>query len=394
MQTVYDVSSFRGSTGANEDVGVVINEIIDEVKRTQSTQDNKPGAVIYVPPGNWPLRTPVVVDISYITIKGSGHGFTSSSIRYNSGDTTGWHEVWPGGSRIVVDTEGAAFVVRRSGAPRVSAVRFEDFCLDGVSFQGSQNSYENGRTGIRFESDNDSVVIRGMGFVYLETAVSVQGADALTIDGSFIAEVGSAVMLTGAGQASKVTNNLIGAGHVGMSVFAENHSGLLVSANNIFPRGRSAVHLKHCERCSISANRIDATFPGAIVFEGGGREHLVSSNHFFRHRESWPPMQGYDNGKDDLFGIVHITGDGHTVTANHFSYDVEPQEISPVGVKPTMILVASGRNTMIAANHVVAACAVNAVVVDASAHGTIVTDSAKADQVEFYAEDVAFRALP
>ena len=93
----------------------------------------KPGAVIYIPPGDYHLSSQVVIDISYLKIMGSGHGFTSSSIRFNT-DENEWadlHELWPGGSRILVDIplesndkeyKGAAFYIERSGNPRISSV--------------------------------------------------------------------------------------------------------------------------------------------------------------------------------------------------------------------------------------------------------------------------------
>ena len=70
-----------------EDIGEVINSIIEDIKKRQKESDvgngGKPGAVIYIPSGDYHLATQVVVDISYLKIMGSGHGFTSSSIRFN-----------------------------------------------------------------------------------------------------------------------------------------------------------------------------------------------------------------------------------------------------------------------------------------------------------------------
>lgn len=91
----------------------------------------------------------------------------------------------------------------------------------------------NGKTGIRFDSANDSSRIEGMGMVYLEHGLVVKDTNALSVSGNFLAECGSCIELSGSGQASKVTNNLIGAGYVGFSIFAEGHMGLLVSANNV-----------------------------------------------------------------------------------------------------------------------------------------------------------------
>src|SRR5690349_12544437 len=144
----YDVTNWPVGDPA-KDIGEVFNSIIADVKSRQATanQDDggKPGAVIYVPPGDYPLRTQVVIDISFLKIAGSGHGFTSSSIRYNvpPHEWPDLHELWPGGSRILVqspigeheeESRGAGFFIERSGSPRISSVEFSNFCIDGLHF--------------------------------------------------------------------------------------------------------------------------------------------------------------------------------------------------------------------------------------------------------------------
>ena len=142
----------------------------------------------------------------------------------------------------------------------------------------------------------------------------MRDADALSVSGNFLAECGSCVELAGSGQASKVTDNLIGAGYVGFSIFAEGHMGLLVTGNNVFPRGKSSVHFKDCTRSSITSNRFHAFYPGMVNFEGSCTENLVGANHFLRQMEPFDPLKPYNNGLDDLFGLVHIAGSNNTVT--------------------------------------------------------------------------------
>lgn len=215
-----------------EDVGQVINSMIEDIKKKQNNRDlnegGKLGAVIYLPPADYHLKTQVLIDISFLKIMGSGHGFTSSSIRFNvpEEDVPNLHELWPGGSRILVDLEttldapeieGAAFVVKRDGDPRISSVEFNNFCIDGLHFiddgkgePNVENTYVNGKTGIYVASAQDSFLISDMGLVYLEHGVTIYNADALTIHNNFIAECGNCIELRGWGQASKVTNNLMG----------------------------------------------------------------------------------------------------------------------------------------------------------------------------------------
>lgn len=397
---VYDVTDWETPgkpVDPRHDIGAVINSIIADIKRRQTHQADKPGAVIYVPPGTYSLKSRVVVDVSYLTIRGSGHGFSSLSIRYNSGDTSSWHEINPGGSHIRVensDGNAEAFVVTRAGNPRLSSVTFENFCLDGVSFAGDQNSYKNGKVGIRFASDTDAARVRGMGMVYLEHGLIVQGADSLNVSGNFLAECGSCIELTGAGQATKVVDNHIGAGPVGFSIFAENHNGLLISGNNVFPRGIDSVHLKNCFRSNVSANRLQSFYPGTITLEGDSKENLISGNMFERQVETYGPFIGVGNGLDDDFGVVQINGDGNTVTSNHATLIIPPDQVHPAGATPAIFRVKSGDNNLIGTNHIISNLAVNTVVLDAGTTNSHVFDSGTEAQLLANSSSYGFRATP
>ncbi|CAN7377861.1 right-handed parallel beta-helix repeat-containing protein [Paenibacillus sp. LjRoot153] len=371
----YDVTEWSVGN-PYEDIGEVINSIIADIKSRQTDTDvnkgGKPGAVIYIPPGDYHLGSQVVIDISYLKIMGSGHGFTSSSIRFNTSENE-WadlHELWPGGSRILVDIplevndeeyKGAAFYVERSGNPRISSVEFSDFCIDGLHFieDGSgeinpENTYINGKTGIYVASACDSFRITGMGFVYLEHGITIYHADALTIHDNFIAECGNCIELRGWGQASKITDNLIGAGFKGYSIYAQNFGGLLITANNVFPRGASSIYFDGVTRSSITNNRLHSFYPGMVVFRENCSENLVSSNHFLRDHEPWTPFLGIDNGLDDLYGLLYISGNNNSVIANHFSEGINTQNIKPVGATPVIIRIVSGNGNYISNNHVVA----------------------------------------
>ena len=368
----YDVTDWPVGNPA-KDVGEVINSIIADIKERQSVADvhdgGKPGAVIYIPPGDYHLRTQVLIDVSFLRIEGSGHGFTSSSIRFNVPEDE-WpdlHELWPGGSRIIVDlpaggdeAAGAAFLVERSGSPRISSVEFANFCIDGLYFvaDGSglpaENTYVNGKTGIYVASANDSFRVTDMGFVYLENGLTIHKADALSIHHNFIAECGSCIELRGWGQASKVTDNLIGAGPKGHSIYAENHGGLLVTANNVFPRGSSSVRFKGVTRSSVTNNRLHSFYPGMVVLEDNSSENLVATNHFLRDHEPWTPFFGVDNGLDDLTGLLSVSGSNNSVVGNHFSEVIDSDSIRPAGAAPVIIRLKEGAGNFVSSNHMVA----------------------------------------
>lgn len=444
-ENYYDVTEWNIGN-PYEDIGEVINSIIADIKKRQTdsnhNESGKPGAVIYIPPGDYHLRTQAVIDISYLKIMGSGHGFVSSNIRYNLPESE-WknlHEVWPGGSRILVDisskdgeeeSAGAAFYVERDGNPRISSVEFENFCIDGLHFieDGSgmpnpENTYTNGKTGIYIASAQDSFRLTGMGIVYLEHGVTIYHADALSVHDNFIAECGNCIELRGWGQASKITDNLMGAGYNGYSVFAENFGGLLITANNIFPRGTSSVHFVNVARSVVTGNRFHSFYPGMLVLEGKCSENMVSSNHFLRDTEPWAPMLGYDNGLDDLYGLLCISGNHNSVIANHISETIRPLHIKPSGARPVIIHVVSGTGNYISDNHIVAttedadeqreasdscysaqvdaltatdkleALQVTAVLVEKESVHNIILDSCSEEQIIMDRSLNAFRAVP
>lgn len=369
----YDVTTWPVGD-PSEDVGEVINSIIADIRSRQTVADSndggKPGAVIYLPPGDYRLRTQVVIDVSFLRIEGSGHGFTSSSIRFNIPEDQ-WpdlHELWPGGSRVLVDLSstvdeeaaGAAFYVERGGSPRISSVEFANFCIDGLRFVADDsgmhpaNTYLNGKTGIYVASAHDSFRVTGMGFVYLEHALTMYHADALSVHDNFIAECGSCIELRGWGQASKITDNLIGAGFRGHSIHAENHGGLLVTANNVFPRGSSSIHLNGVTRSSVTNNRLHSFYPGMLVLAGDSSENLVATNHFLRDQEPWAPFAGVDNGLDDLHGLLRVSGSNNSILGNHFSEIIDSHNIRPSGTKPVIVRLVTGTGNFVSTNHVVA----------------------------------------
>ncbi|MEW1821619.1 NosD domain-containing protein [Arthrobacter sp. NPDC080031] len=396
----YDVTTWRikarPDVTAQSDIGAVINDIIADIKQRQTSPDARPGAAIIIPPGDYDLHTQVLVDISYLTIAGFGHGFFSRSILDNS-NPAGWQNLQPGASHIRVLTSPSApqaFLVRRTGDPRLSGIVFRDFCLDGVGFTPDKNSYHNGKTGIEVASDNDSFHITGMGFVYLEHALIVRGADALRVNDNMIAECGNCVELTGAGQATIVSGNHMGAGPDGVTLLAENHEGLLVTGNNLFPRGRSLIELTGCNRSSVSSNRLQGFYPGMLRLLNGCKENLITANHIRRTNEGYPPFIGRGNGLDDLYGVVHVAGDNNLISDNLFAYNVPPGNIAPAGAQPTQILIAGGDANVVALNHVVSDVASQHVVLDASTTHSKVLDSGTASQITSYSTDTAIRPTP
>ena len=295
---------------------------------------------------------------------------------------------------------------------------------DGSGIENPENTYINGKTGIYIAGAQDSFRITGMGFVYLEHGITIYHADALSIHDNFIAECGNCIELRGWGQASKITDNLMGAGYKGYSIFAQNFGGLLIASNNIFPRGMSSVHFDNVARSIITGNRFHSFYPGMLVFEGNCSENMVSSNHFLRDNEPWAPLLGYDNGLDDRYGLLHINGSNNSIIANHISETISVETIKPAGVQPVIIHIVSGKGNYVSNNHISAtteaagmhteasdscfsaqvnaltstdrliALDVTAVLVESQSDQNVILDSGSDKQVVLDRQMNAFRATP
>ena len=73
-----------------------------------------------------------------------------------------------------------------------------------------------------------------------------------------------------------------------------------------------------------------------------------------RDNEPWAPLQGYNNGLDDLYGLIHINGNNNSIIANHISETISAGSIRPSGAQPVIIHIVSGKGNYISNNHIVA----------------------------------------
>jgi inulin fructotransferase (DFA-I-forming) len=376
--TVYDVTTWPGATvSPYNDIGLVINQIIADIKSQQTTQTTRPGAVIYIPPGHYTLQTTANIDIGFLTIKGSGHGFMSEAIR-DDVNHSAWVETLPGSSHVqIANNNQVGFLVNRATDPgangRLNSIIFQDFCIDGVS---SSKPYlpGNGKTGIKVQYDTDAIRVEGMGFVYLANALVVRNADAFNVTNNFIGECGNSIQMTDSSIVGKITNNYLISAWAGSSIFIENNENCVVSGNSLLWGAR--IQMKNVHRAVITGNKFVSNFSGIIVHETPCHEQLISSNHFRRIFGDGGPARN-----DDLYGMVHINGNDNSVTSNTFSFDVPAANIVPSGATPTVVLVKGGARNFLATNKLVSNVAVRHVL-DSSTTATKVLWSGKSSQVQ------------
>jgi inulin fructotransferase (DFA-I-forming) len=286
----------------------------------------------------------------------------------------------PGSSHVqIANNNQIGFLVDKSGSPgtngRLNSVVFQDFCIDGVSstkpYTGANG---NGKIGIKSQFDSDSFRVEGMGFVYLEEAVTVRNADAYSITNNFIGECGNGIRMVNGSIVGKITNNYIVTPWGGHSIFIEGVENVLINGNSLLWGAR--IQFKGVDRAVITGNKLVSNFSGMIVQETTCHEHLISANHFRRiHGDGGPALN------DDLLGMVHLNGNDNAVTSNFFSFNVAAGDVVPSGATPTVVLVKSGARNYLATNKIASNISVRHVI-DAAASSTKVLWSGSSGQVQ------------
>lgn len=389
--TVYDVTTWTGaSVSPYTDIGQVINEIIADIKSQQTTQTTRPGAVIYIPPGHFTLQTTVNIDIGFLTIKGSGHGFMSEAVR-DDVNHSAWVETLPGSSHVqIANNNQVGFLVNRATNPvlngRLNSIVFQDFCIDGIS---SSKPYlpGNGKTGIKVQYDTDALRVEGMAMVYLSHALVVRNADAFNITNNFICECGNAITMSESSIVGKITNNYLINPWAGNSIFIENNDDCVISGNSLLWGAR--IQMKNVNRAVITGNKFVSNFSGMIVHETPCHEQLISGNHFRRRFGDGGPARN-----DDLYGMIHLNGNDNSVTSNAFSFDVPAAEIVPSGATPTVVLVKGGARNFIATNKLASNVAVRHVLDGSSSATKVLWSGTSAQLQDLSGGNMSFVATP
>ncbi|WP_267867251.1 right-handed parallel beta-helix repeat-containing protein, partial [Limosilactobacillus reuteri] len=251
------------------------------------------GGTVFIPNGNYFLKSTVNVDRSYVHIMGFNNGLRSGIDPADGSTQTGG-----GGAKVTVQNPITAFKLENThNDKRLSGITFSGFDLRGDT---------NGGVGIDGVSNSDRTVIDNMTINNVGIGVRLYAADAPRITNSWIAETQSSILLTGASQQAEIKNNSLGAQPKGTTIYMENPDRFNISGNNIYPDGAAAIRILNPVHGVITGNTISAYYNGMIEFlpnsEGTfGNGNVISGNVIAL--EAW-----HDNpdGKDNKWGVIHI----------------------------------------------------------------------------------------
>lgn len=288
------------------------------------------GGTVFIPNGNYFLKSTVTIDRSYVHIMGFNNGLRSGIDATDGSTQTGG-----GGAKVTVQNPTTAFKLENThNSNRLSGITFSGFDLRGDTNAG---------VGIDGISNTDRTVIDNMTINNVGIGVRLNGADAPKISNSWIAETQSAILLTGASQQAEIKNNSLGAQPNGTTIYMENPDRFNITGNNIYPDGASAIRILNPVHGSIVGNTISAYYNGIIEFlpnDSGayGNGNVISGNVI--------ALESYkDNpdGKDKMWGIVHLQAFNNAITGNNILANNTPTDT-------TGLLIRKGDYNRVASN--------------------------------------------
>lgn len=275
------------------------------------------GGTVFIPNGNYFLKSTVNVDRSYVHIMGFNNGLRSGIDPADGTTQTGG-----GGAKVTVQNPITAFKLENThNNNRLSGITFSGFDLRGDT---------NGGVGIDGVSNSDRTVIDNMTINNVGIGVRLYAADAPKITNSWIAETQSSILLTGASQQAEIKNNSLGAQPNGTTIYMENSDRFNISGNNIYPDGAAAIRILNPVHGVINGNTISAYYNGMIEFLPNfdgvfGNGNVISGNVIAL--EAW-----HDNpdGKDNKWGIIHIEAFSNVISNNNILANGTPNNTTGI----------------------------------------------------------------
>lgn len=350
---IYTITDYGAvSNDQTVDVADAFEAIFEEIDA-----DPRSGGAIFVPPGTYTLRRPVVFRHDFLTVCGFAPGFA-----------TGTGE--GGGSRILVRADTGFVAPRRPGAPRVNSLAFCDLILDGgVAGEG--------RRGIAIEQDSDAVVVQNVALKEFGEALVLRAADAASILGNIILENDSCLRLVESGKAVVVANNRLGGKPAGITAFCEGQERMVFEGNNVFPDGYANVVLKNSRHCVISGNQLQSYYIGALHLEGSCEHNNVSGNTILSERS---PAGAWNENpaapRPDDFGLVRVEGRDNLLASNAITSDA---------TRGHVMVAIEGEGTRVADQMLVARGAAATKIAargGTAARPTVIVHSARPDELE------------
>jgi len=286
------LTEFGGIGDGQFDNAPVFNAIIENMPPE--------GGTIVVPEGEFRINSPIIVDKSFVTIRGNNHGQRSNVDPGVAGTTAP-----AGGSKILVGPGVNAGILVPDEEPRISGLLFRDLAIQGLDPGTNQ--------GIIINRSNDGVRIENVNCINLDKGIFLAEADAARISGCWLAECRAPLHIDG-GRQIIVSNNHLGGQPGGVTAGFDNLDHLQFTGNTIFPDGRVGLFLGNCHQCNIASNTISGKFTGLIDIRGN--MNTLTNNGIFAERRDgeWPADPA---GRDGLWGLIRIEGNDNMVSSNN-----------------------------------------------------------------------------
>ena len=285
-QGEYLITDF-GAKGDNVfDNAPIINALIQKFGAS--------GGSILIPAGEFRIGSPIIVDRSYVTIRGVNYGQRSNIDSPPIGIFGP-----PGGSKIVL---GAG--VQQGIAVYDTGAKIVGLVIQDLAFQGSDGgAYQ---TAIFVDRANQWTRIGSVSTINLRKGVYLKNAEQAVIEGCWLGEGESPLHLE-TGSDCIVADNQLGGQPGGVTADIHGHQRLLFTGNEVFADGYAGLWLTSSSGCNISHNTMYNFYTGLLQIEGD--RNLVSQNNISAILTTGSGAWAADpRGRDGLYGLIRITG--------------------------------------------------------------------------------------
>lgn len=306
----YIITKYGAIGDGENDCSTIINKLIEDLPPS--------GGVIVIPEGDFVLDSPIIVNKSFVTIRGLNTGMRSNI------DVVDIHKLLGpgGGSKLILRRANTAILIpimpNLGGLKnRISGVEIKDLMISG----GASN---NG-IGIDVKYDNDRCRISNLIGINLNYGIRVKSADAMMIQDSWICEVQNSIEMTD-GIQNMISNCQLGAQPSGITCKLVNQTNFLFTNNHIYPDGSKNLVLDNCEKINVTNNNFKSYYVGMLDINGN--HNLVNGNIFWLADIFKNQFMGYNED----YGVIRVAGNFNMLSSNIVVCNWNNLSIDPVTV--------------------------------------------------------------
>lgn len=286
------------------------------------------GGTIVIPQGEFRIDTPIVIDKSYVTIRGYNEGIRSNvDIKIDSMLAPS------GGSKLLLKNCDTLIVIKRSAA---SDKRISGLTIKNISLARPTDSIKG--VGIAITHNNDGIRISDVVCINLNTGIYANLSDAMIIQNCWISECMKSIFMEN-GKQNMIANCQLGGipspdntdRNSNNTVLLKNQENFVFNGNHVYPDGDVNLKIENGMMVNVTGNNFQSHYVGMIEVENS-MNNLISNNIFWMRNLSVNSEKQLRKKMND-YGVIRINGLNNMVSNNTIFTDWVDASNNPVVVR-------------------------------------------------------------